>query len=112
MSLPRPMAREKIQIFKGKQLTIGLDLGDRTSHYCVLNEMGGVIVEDKLATTPKGMEEVFQNRLRSHMASILLGSTIIICGSAKPSDYRHFLRSLRRRGFPGPRVAERYHDDL
>jgi hypothetical protein len=27
------VAIEKIQIFKGKQLTIGLDLGDRTSHY-------------------------------------------------------------------------------
>ena len=34
------VAIEKIQIFKGKQLTIGLDLGDRTSHYCVLNEAG------------------------------------------------------------------------
>ena len=62
------MAIEKIQIFKGKQLTIGLDLGDRTSHYCVLNEMGEVIVEDKLATTPKGMEEVFSRIPRSRIA--------------------------------------------
>src|ERR1700693_719953 len=62
------MAIEKIQIFKGKQLTIGLDLGDPTSHYCVLNEMGEVIVEDKLATTPKGMEEVFSRIPRSRIA--------------------------------------------
>jgi hypothetical protein len=37
------MAMERIQIFKEHQLTIGLDLGDRTSHYCILNEAGEVI---------------------------------------------------------------------
>jgi hypothetical protein len=26
------------KIFKEPKLTIGLDLGDRTSHYCILNE--------------------------------------------------------------------------
>ena len=34
---------ERIGIFKPNQLTIGLDLGDRTSHYCILNEAGEVI---------------------------------------------------------------------
>ena len=28
---------------KGHQLTIGLDLGDRWSFYCVLNELGDVL---------------------------------------------------------------------
>ena len=37
------VALEKIQIFKESQLTIGLDLGDRTSHYCMLDEAGPVI---------------------------------------------------------------------
>jgi transposase len=62
------VAIEKIQIFKGKRLTIGVDLGDRTSHYCVLNEAGEVIVEDKLATTPKGIEEVFSRVPRCRIA--------------------------------------------
>jgi hypothetical protein len=31
---------EGIQIFKENQLTIGMDLGDRISHYCILNEAG------------------------------------------------------------------------
>jgi transposase len=62
------VAIEKIQIFKGKQLTIGLDLGDRTSHYCVLNEAGQVIVESNLPTTPKGMEEVFSRIPRCRIA--------------------------------------------
>jgi hypothetical protein len=32
----------------GRQLTIGLDLGDRSSCYCVLNEGGAVILEHSL----------------------------------------------------------------
>src|SRR5271169_6750522 len=62
------VAIEGIQIFKENQLTIGLDLGDRTSHYCVLNEAGEVILESKLPTTPKGIEEVFSKIPRSRIA--------------------------------------------
>jgi transposase len=50
------------------QLTIGLDLGDRTSHYCILNEAGEVIFEHQLPTTPKGIEEVFSRIPRSRIA--------------------------------------------
>ena len=39
-------------IFQG-QLTIGLDLGDRSSVYCVLSETGENVLEHKLATTPE-----------------------------------------------------------
>jgi transposase len=62
------VAIERIQIFKEQQLTIGLDLGDRTSHYCILNEAGEVILESKLPTTPKGIEEVFSRIPRSGIA--------------------------------------------
>ena len=62
------VAMERIQIFKENQLTIGLDLGDRTSHYCILNEAGEVILESKLPTTPKGIEEVFGRIPRSRIA--------------------------------------------
>jgi transposase len=51
------LAIEGIEIFKANQLTIGLDLGDRTSRYCVLNEAGEIILEQELATTPKGFEQ-------------------------------------------------------
>ena len=61
-------AIERIQIFKQGQLTIGLDLGDRTSHYCVLDETGEVVMESKLATTPKGIEEIFSSIPRSRIA--------------------------------------------
>jgi hypothetical protein len=53
------VAIERIGIFKQNQLTIGLDLGDRISYSCFLNEAGEVIWEGKLPTTAKGIEEVF-----------------------------------------------------
>jgi len=61
------VAMERFQIFKESQRTIGMDLGDRTSHYCILNEAGEVIWEGKLPTTPKGIEEVFSRIPRSRM---------------------------------------------
>ena len=35
-----------------QQLTIGLDLGDRSSWYCVMDEAGRVVQEQRLSTTP------------------------------------------------------------
>ncbi len=51
-----------------KKLTIGLDLGDRSSWYCVLDEAGEVLLEQKLATTPKAMREVFGKMPRCRIA--------------------------------------------
>ena len=51
-----------------ERLTIGLDLGDRWSYYCVLDGKGEVLVEQKLATTPKAMKEVFGATARSRVA--------------------------------------------
>jgi transposase len=54
--------------FQDQKLTIGLDLGDRTSWYCVLDEAGEVLLEQRLSTTPKAMKEVFGGMPRSRMA--------------------------------------------
>jgi transposase len=62
------MALDRIEIFKDQKLTIGLDLGDRFSHYCILNGAGEVIGEHNLPTTPKGIEEVFARIPRSRIA--------------------------------------------
>jgi len=40
-----------------QKLTIGLDLGDRSSWYCVLDESGAVLLEQKLSTTPKAIRK-------------------------------------------------------
>ena len=39
------------KIFKQGKLTIGLDLGDRSSYYCVLDEAGKVIQEGSVGTS-------------------------------------------------------------
>ena len=52
----------------GQKLTIGLDLGDRSSWYCVLDEAGEVLLEQRLATTPKAMKEVFGAMPRCRIA--------------------------------------------
>ncbi len=39
--------------FSQPKLTIGLDLGDRSSWYCVLDEAGTIVLEQRLSTTPK-----------------------------------------------------------
>src|SRR6202021_3951582 len=55
-------------IFKGHKLTIGLDLGDRWSFYCVLEEAGKIILEQKVATTPEAMKQTFAKIPRSLIA--------------------------------------------
>jgi hypothetical protein len=45
--------------WEGKKLTIGMDLGDRTSRYCVIGEEGEVLLEASVATTRKGLSEAF-----------------------------------------------------
>jgi hypothetical protein len=47
-------------IFKGHKLTIGVDLGDRWSNHCVLDEAGEILLEQKLATTPEAMKQTFE----------------------------------------------------
>jgi transposase len=54
--------------FRGDKLTIGLDLGDRNSWYCVLDEAGQVLLEQRLSTTAKALGEVFGRMARSRVA--------------------------------------------
>ena len=54
--------------FSQQKLTIGLDLGDRTSWYWLLDEVGDVVLEQKVGTTPKAMREVFAAMPRSRIA--------------------------------------------
>jgi len=51
-----------------QQLTIGLDLGDRSSFYCVLNGAGEVILEAKVATNPEAMKKTFAKMAPSRIA--------------------------------------------
>jgi transposase len=52
MKKPNTLTRCRNGNVRNGQLTIGLDVGDRSSFYCVLNERGEVILEARVATTP------------------------------------------------------------
>jgi hypothetical protein len=49
--------KKRTNNFGEQKLTIGLDLGDRSSWYCVLDEAGEILLEQKLGTTPKAVKE-------------------------------------------------------
>ena len=104
-------------IFKGHKLTIGLDLGDRWSFYCVLDEAGQIILEQKLPTTPEAMKQTFGKIPRSLIALetgthspwasrvlLELGQEVIVAHAQKVQlitksnrkDDRHDARTLAR----------------
>jgi transposase len=56
------------EIFKEQRLTIGMDLGDRWSCYCILDEAGEILLEQKVATTPEAMKQIFEKIPRSLIA--------------------------------------------
>jgi transposase len=56
------------EILKEQKLTIGVDLGDRWSFYCVLDEAGKIILEQKVPTTPEAMKQTFSRIPQSRMA--------------------------------------------
>ena len=59
--------RQSRNIFQPK-LTIGLDLGDRNSWCCVVDEAGQIQLEQRVRTTAKALREVFGTMPRSRVA--------------------------------------------
>jgi transposase len=54
------VTKTQIRRMAAKQrLTVGLDLGDRSSRYCILNEAGQKASEDQLPTTKAGLDAIF-----------------------------------------------------
>ncbi len=58
----------QIRNISGQRLTIGLDLGDRTSYYSVLDESGQTVLEQRVSTTAKALREVFGGMPGSRIA--------------------------------------------
>ena len=50
------------------ELTIGVDLGDRYSHFCVLDASGEVVEDGRVATTPAGLSRRFGSYPSSRVA--------------------------------------------
>src|SRR5262245_59686579 len=62
------VAAAQTKNFAGQTLTIGLDLGDRSSWYCILDEAGRIVLEQRVSTTPKAVREVFGPLPQSRIA--------------------------------------------
>jgi transposase len=51
----------------GERLTVGLDLGDRHSRYCIVDQQGEVWIEGTLPTTKTGLNRLFERMPRSRV---------------------------------------------
>jgi transposase len=61
-------ATEQRRNISQQKLTIGLDLGDRSSWYCVVDEAGQIQLQQRVRTTAKALREVFGVMPRSRIA--------------------------------------------
>jgi transposase len=60
---------QQMMIEPTSESTIGVDLGDRWSRYCMIDSRGAVVKEDRVRTSPEALEETFR---------VLLPSKIVI----------------------------------
>lgn len=66
MTRPRKIAWQKTTTLLAR--TVGIDLGDRMSHYCILDEQGDLVSEGTLRTTEAGFREQFRRMARARIA--------------------------------------------
>jgi transposase len=51
-----------------QKLTIGLDLGDRSVHFCIINEQCEIVMEDQLSNTKVGLNRLFEKLAATRVA--------------------------------------------
>jgi len=79
------MDRKQVRQMAAKQrLTIGLDLGDLNSRYCILGEAGEILSEGQLPTTKAGLDWLFAKMPCSRVA--------LEVGTHSPWVSRHLAR--------------------
>jgi transposase len=64
---PKQSPRQSKKLCQGP-ITIGMDLGDKTSRYCLLNDRGEAVKQASVATTKKGLAQAFGSLKRSRIA--------------------------------------------
>jgi transposase len=67
-AISKAQKQEVRQMAAKQRMTIGLDLGDRNSHYCILNEAGEVVSEGSLPTTKSGFNGLLEKMPASRVA--------------------------------------------
>ena len=70
-SSSRQNPKSAVKAKRAKQsVTIGMDLGDKTSRYCLLNDEGEILREGQVATTKAGMTGTFGRQTLARLARI------------------------------------------
>ena len=67
-TLTKTKKKQIVEMAGSKRLTVGLDLGDRTSRYCILDEAGEVVSEGWLPTTKGGLDSLLGKMPSSRVA--------------------------------------------
>jgi transposase len=67
-ALSKKLRAQIAKVAAEQRLTIGLDLGDRYSRYCILDAAGDVISEGELPTTKTGLNSLFEKMPSSRVA--------------------------------------------
>jgi transposase len=67
-ALSKKLRSQIANVAAEQRLTIGLDLGDRYSRYCILDAAGDVISEGELPTTKPGLNSLFEKMPSSRVA--------------------------------------------
>jgi transposase len=67
-STVRRVARKREERESPTTMTIGIDLGDRFSHYCILHPNGEIIEEGRISTTSEALTKHFQDRKPARLA--------------------------------------------
>ena len=92
---PKPTVKNK---GTKERVTIGMDLGDKTSRYCMLSHEGEILREGQVTTTKAGMVEAFG----------ALGPARIAIEVGTDSPWvSGLLRSLGRELISSPKVREK-----
>ena len=76
-------------------LTIGIDLGDRKSHVCVLDADGEVVEESQIATTPKALRTRFECLAPTLVAFEVGGHSAWVCELLKEVDHEVIVANAR-----------------
>ena len=75
-------ATEQSRNISQQRLTVGLDLGDRNSWYCVLDETGQIQVEQRVRTNAKALQEASGVKPRSRIA-LEMGHAVIVANAVR-----------------------------
>ncbi len=77
-------------------LTIGIDLGDRKSHVCVLDADGEVVEESQIATTPKALRTRFECLTPTRIALEVGGHSAWVCELLKEAGHEVLVANARK----------------